>query len=372
MKTKSKKHSMNKSKFIGFFFAFLMLSINFISAQDFAKIAEDIMAKDSIPEMAYAIVTKDSILIKNVLGHHIITEVNEKPNANITDYFHLGSNTKAITGFIAANLVEQDIIKWDTKFFDLFPELKNKSNPAYNNITLEDLLSHRANIQPYTTDEEFESIQEFTGNKQQKRTKFAEYILTLPSVENEKPWNYSNAGYGLASVMLEKVSEKSWEELCTEILKEKLEIDFVFGWPNRNYENQPFGHWSENGQLIPFSPQTDYDVCKLMEPAGDISMNIENYIKFIQLNLKGLSGENNILKSDTYKYLHTAKDEYAIGWVNMGQTSQHAGSDGTFYVVTLIDRENLIGYITFVNNGAESAVEGVRKMIIEMIKSIEK
>lgn len=339
------------------------------SAQDFIKIAGDIMLKDSIPEMTFAIISKNKILIQNTLGHHKITELNEKPNARINDFFHIGSNTKAITGFIAAYLVENDRIKWNTKFFDLFPELKKQSDPEYYNITLEDLFTHRARIHPFTSSAEFQNCPEFTGTKQEKREKFAEFVLTLPPVENNNTYLYSNAGYSAATIMLEKVSEKSWEELCTEILKEKLQIDFAFGWPNRNFENQPFGHVSENGVLFPIPPETDYDL-SLIEPGGDLSMNIANYAKFIQLNLKGLSKEDNILKSETYEYLHTAKEEYAVGWGNYTENgkriSGHSGSDGTFFSRVVIDREKMIGYIVIANCGSESTQMGVKEMINEL------
>jgi len=340
-------------------------------AQDFIKIAEDIMARDSIPAMTFAVIAKDGILIQNTLGHRKITELNEKPNADIKDFFHLGSNSKAVTGFIAANLVEQDKIKWDTKFFDLFPELKNKSNPEFYNITLEDLFSHRARVQPYTSGDESQKNPEFTGSKQERRAQFAKFVLTLPPVENEKSFNYSNSGYSIAAVMLEKVSGKSWEELCDEILKGKLKIDFMFGWPNRSDENQPFGHWnySEKGNLVPVLPETEYDL-SLLEPAGDLSMNIKNYARFIQLNISGLAGKDNILKSETYHYLHTAKAEYSIGWLNsiMGgrQVSLHTGSDGTFFSLAIIDREQMMGYIVIANSGSVSAQRGVAEMFTKL------
>jgi len=349
----------------------LLLAFNKIEAQDFQKIAENIMVKDSIPEMTFAIITKDSFSIKKVLGHHKITELNEKPNANINDLFHLGSNTKAITGFIAGYLVDKNKIQWDTKFFDLFPKLKKKSNKDYHNITLKDLLTHRANIQPFTSGAEYQKLPKFKGNKKQKRAKFTRYVLTLSAINNTFNHNYSNAGYSVATVMLEKVSGKSWENLCNEILKSKMDINFVFGWPNRNAQNQPYGHWIENGKIVPVNPDVEYDL-SLAEPAGDLSMNIENYARFIQHNIKGLSKENEFLKSETYNFLHTAKDEYAIGWGNYTkndkQISEHAGSDGTFFCYAQIDREKLIGYVVIVNSGTKSAQNGVFEMINELKK----
>jgi len=86
----------------------LVTSVQKINAQDFEKIANEIMVKNTIPAMAFAVITEDSITIKKVLGHHKITEINEKSNVTIDDYFHLGSLTKAITGFIAGYLVDRD------------------------------------------------------------------------------------------------------------------------------------------------------------------------------------------------------------------------------------------------------------------------
>ena len=347
-------------------FLILISFFNTAFAQNLEILADSIMTKNEIPEMAFAVVTKDSILVQNTIGHHKITELKDKPNAQHDDLFHLGSNTKAITGFISAYLVEKRKIKWNTKFFDLFPTLKKVSNQKYHNITLEHLLSHRAFIQPFTNGVEFSKLPKFSGNKQQKRTEFAKYVLTLPPIKNDEIYNYSNAGYSVATMMLEKVSGKSWEKLVTEILKSKLKLDFRFGWPNRNAKNQPFGHWIENGKLISVAPETSYDL-SLVEPAGDLSMNIANYSKFIQLNICGLSGKNNFLKSDTYKYLHTAKKDYAIGWGNYEKNnsniSEHAGSDGTFFSYAQIDRKKLIGYIVIVNSGTEKAQKGVSEMI---------
>lgn len=344
----------------------LLISLTDLTAQNITEIAEDLIRNDSIPGIAFAVVTKDSVIISKVLGYHRIDKKNEKGTAADGDYFHLGSNTKAITGFIAACLIEQKKIGWDTKFFDLFPETSGKINPAYLQVTLEDLLTHRAGLPSFTSGSDFKTIPRFEGDKRNKRTRFVEYAFTLPAISDEKSYNYSNAGYSAATVMLEKVSGKSWEELVRDILMKKLHIQFAQGWPNRNFENQPWGHWIENGKLVPVSPETDYDL-NLIEPGGDLSMPLSDYIRFIQLNMEGLSGEDNILKSETYQYIHNARNIYAIGWENRThQVSAHAGSDGTFLSYVQIDRNQLIAYIVLMNCGSKNAEEGVVKMIKQM------
>ncbi len=331
--------------------------------QDINKIATEIIAKDSIPALAYAIVSFDEMK-SNVIGNRIL--LNPKNGANQSDYFHLGSNSKAITGFVAAYLVESGKINWNTKFFDLFPELMNKSNLAYENITLLDLLSHRGRINAFTSGNEFLNLPKFKGSKKEQREQFAKYVLTLNPVENNEVYNYSNAGYSVAALMLEKVTNQSWEDLVKLVLTDKLNLDVAFGWPNRNFKNQPFGHWEENGKIISLNPDVDYDL-RYIEPGGDLSMKIEDYAKFIQLNLQGLKGKDNLLKAETYQFLHFGLPDYSIGWANFitkgNQNSEHAGSDGTFFSFTLIQPNLDKAFIVLVNSGTEIAQEGVFEMI---------
>ncbi|HFK5503654.1 serine hydrolase domain-containing protein [Elizabethkingia anophelis] len=346
-------------------FLFLSLILNLSAQKGLEKSADSMMKVHHIPEMAYAVITPDKILVQKIIGHHRIEQISEKPNANISDFFHLGSNTKAITGFIAGYLTEQNKIKWDTKFFDLFPEFKDKSNPKYLNITLSQILEHKAGIQPFTSGAEYQKLPVFKGNKSVKRQAFAQYVLTLPPVENDKPYNYSNAGYSVAAFMLEKVSGKTWEQLVQDVLKDKLKLQYTLGWPNRTDINQPWGHW-EDPQLVSVAPETKYDL-SMAEPGGDISMNIINYSKFIQLNLQGLTGKDNFLKVKTYQYLFNSSDHYSIGWgnvtINNIKYSEHQGTDGTFFAYTLINRSEPKAYIILINNASGQAQEGLFKFL---------
>ena len=351
------------------FFTFFALSIY---CQNLIVISDSLRIKYKIPEIAFAIVSVDSIIELQTLGFHKIESKNKEDEAKPNDYFHLGSNTKAITGFICAYFVEQNKINWKTKFFDLFPIWKKKSNEAYYKITLEDLLSHRARIQPFTSGNEYEKLPKFIGTKSEKRKQFCEFLLkNEPVKQNNKTFNYSNAGYSLATLMIEKVSGKSWEELVNIVVKEKLKLNYKFGWPNRFELNQPWGHWIENDTLKSLSPNTKYDL-SLAEPAGDLSMQLNDYAKFVQLNLSGLNGKDNFLKTKTYEYLHYGKNEYSIGWGNVKdekrEISEHAGSDGTFFCYTQIDKKRKKAYIVQINCATEDGQKGLFQLIKIMKK----
>jgi CubicO group peptidase (beta-lactamase class C family) len=343
----------------------LSISLSFLSfvsnAQSLYQITDSIRRKHHLPELACAVVSADKIIDITTTGYHRIDKQDAEDTAKLTDHFHLGSNTKAITGFIAAMLVEQGKLKWDTKFFDLYPGLKKEANPAYANITLQQLLSHRAGIQPFTNGEK-EKAPHSNGSKSEQRLEFAKYVLKMPPVHPDKynvydysggEYVYSNAGYSIASLMLEKAAGKSWEELVQDLAKQ-LQVNIGFGWPNLVDNNQPWGHdEGDNGKLTPLPGNIPYNL-DLLEPAGDINMSLPDYSGFIRLQLQGLNGKDGIIKASTYQFLHFGLKAYSIGWGNgISKTKKrysfHEGSAGTYHVVTLIYPDEDRAFLIFCN-----------------------
>lgn len=255
----------------------------------------------------------------------------------------------------------------DTHLFNVFVNWKPHANPAYYKVTLRDLLSHRAAIQPYTSGLEYEELPDFKGSKAQRRMQFAEYLL------KEKPaqltdgmlYTYSNAGYTIAAAMLEKATGKTWEQLVVMVLNQKLGLHAKFGWPNKINADEPWGHMLEDDKLTPLPAISTYNLA-LSEPAGDISMTLPDYIKFIQLNLQGLSGKDNILPAASYRFLHYGLKDYAIGWANDldsgKKVSLHNGSAGTFYCRVLINGLTHKAYIIIANSGTDTTSEAVHEL----------
>lgn len=209
-----------------------------------------------------------------------------------------------MTAFIFVKYVENRKLKWTTEFFDLFPEWKQKSNPEYSSITLLDLLSHKAGIQPFQGENDPE-IPEFEGTNQDKRKQFGQFVLTLEPFkpDDQNPFVYSNAGYTLATLMVEKVTGKSWEELVVKVFNRDLNLNVQFSWPENKKIKGAWGHLTENDSLKPVASDWNYHL-DYTEPAADLSIKLMDYVKFIQLNLQGLEGHSNYLKSSTYQFIH--------------------------------------------------------------------
>lgn len=339
----------------------LILNGMSVFAQQTVQFADSIRRVHGIPELSYAVVDIKATLEIAALGKH---SINLPDTATLKDRFHIGSNTKAMTAFMIAKYVEMGKLQWSTKFFELFPEWKTKSNKAYSSITLQDLLSHKAGVQPFQGEND-PTIPDFKGTAKEKRWKFGKFVLTLDPIplDSTSPFVYSNAGYTLASMMLEKVANKSWEQLVNKIFNEDLHLQVGLSWPENQKRKDTWGHSFENGQLIPIASNKGYHL-DYTEPDGDINIKLKDYIKFIQLNLQGLSGKNNYLKASTYSFLHRGVKNYSMGWYNIYENnkelSTHAGTAFTYYTLVHIDRIKKIAYIIFTNAYSDNTSEGVR------------
>lgn len=342
---------------------FLCIS-SFCFAQKTAQFADSIRKAYNVPEISYAVVDDKSTLEIGAYGKH---SVNLSDTATLDDRFHIGSNTKAMTAFIIAKYVEYGKIQWTTKYFDLFPEWKEKSRIDYAKITLQDLLTHKAGIQPFQGEGDPE-IPDFKGSNLEKRNQFGQFVLTLEPVklDEQNPFIYSNAGYTLATLMLEKVSGKSWEQLVEMVFNTDLNLNVKLSWPENQKRKDTWGHRFENGKLIPVPSTVDYHL-EFTEPAGDINIKLKDFVKFIQLNLQGLKGENNYLKADTYKFVHRGIENYSIGWFNIYESgkelSTHSGTAGTYYSLVHIDRIKGKAYIVFTNSFNQDTQQAVRLLM---------
>jgi len=331
-----------------------------------ASFADSIRVKYEIPELAYAVVSSDSIFEIQTLG---VQRVNSKFKANINDKFRIGSNTKTITSYISAVLVKQGKIQWDTKFFDLYPELKAQSNSAYDDLTLKDFLTFRANLIKWSYGNDTPIKKEIKGNNQQQRYEFVSWILQQNPITEKQTTYWSNPSYVAAGLMLENATGKNYETLVHELGKE-LGVEFGFGQPNLNDKNQPWGH-DEN--LKPEKPYLNYKL-NWLSSAGNINVSLPDYTKFIQLQLQGLLGKSKILTAEEFEYMHFGLPEFSLGWkcyvdekTNL-RYSFHEGNPGSFLTKAFICKETDKAFIIFANVQSNEADKGLKILFEELKK----
>lgn len=353
---------------------------NHLNKESLKSVLNEYRMQYDIPALAIGILTPDTIII----AADGIKDVITKKEINVLDQFHIGSCTKAMTAFMAARLIEKGILSWDSRIVEIFPEWEQNILDFYKDKTIADLLSHRAGIQPFLHGNEFENVPKdvFQGTKKEKREKFTKWILHWkPTIDNTKIYIYSNAGYTIAAVMLEKLTNKSWEELIQKEVFSVFNISGRFGWSSDTSSNQPLGHirpfeWnlsdSQEWHILP--DNLNYEI-QIFEPGGDISISMSDYCIFLQEHLKALSGQGSFLKQSTYQVLHFGRENYAMGWANPYERGHHYlshdGSAGTFYCRTLLCKEMNYGLAIFANSGNDNTMNGIHKLSDVIMKTIE-
>lgn len=340
--------------------------LNLTFGQTSRSFAEDIRIKYKIPELAYAVISSDSVLEISALG---IKKNNTEIKADINDKFRIGSITKTVTAFISTLLVKQNKIMWSTHFFDLYPELKNQSDSAYHSITLKNLLTMRAPLMSWTYTHQKPVAAEISGDLRQQRYNFIIWVLKQkPSLQNAEIY-WSNLAYVMAGLMLEKASGKSFESLVEEF-GNSLNIQFGLGQPNFNDKNQPYGH-NEFGESE--EPKINNKL-NWLSSAGNVYVSLPDFCKFIQVQLKGLSGNSEMLSKEEFEYMHFGLPKYALGWkwyedgFSKFKYSYHDGNPGTFLTKIIICHQSKKAFVVFTNIQSVEAEKGINELMERLKK----
>jgi len=329
-----------------------------INSDNLSAIVKKSRTKFGLPAVAVTVMNSEAVLNTEIQG---VNNFTDKIAVSTDSYFHIGSCSKSVLAVIAAKLIEDNKISWHTRFFDLFPELKAKAYDDYYFITLEDLFVCKAGIKGFTTPDD--KFPELNQNNPTLRYEFADWLVQQkplsPKKEGKFEFNYSNAGYTMASLMLEKVSGRSYEELIQSYIAEELGIETYIGFPNRKDPGQPWGHILSKKGIEVFSPEHEYHIPTEITPAGDLSMKPEGFAKYIQWSLQGLCGGNNFISSESYKYIHNAHQGFSIGVFNSKMFGYNLsgmdGSAGTFFCRAIIVPESDFAFTIMTNAGSGTA-----------------
>lgn len=344
---------------------------------------DSIRTQFHIPAVSFGVANCDSILLLGTVG---VREINTLDSVTINDKFHIASLGKGLTSFIAGKLVDEGKISWNTRFFDLFPEMKETSRQEYHNIELKDLLSHRALLQPLNSWDAQKIIDRYNELNRNSRFcvyNFSKFVLTLEPVKYDSGqfYKYSSLGYLLASLMLEKVSGSTYAQLLAKTNKD-IGLDFQIGWPKDSNKYQPSGHlipaesgWGQSTVLEVLNGDkfTDWgqDFLYYNIPSGHHSVSAGDFLKYLQLNLNGINGQDNYIKSSTYDFIFNGAKEYSMGWgndiVNGNHYYSHSGSAGNFNARAIIIKEPKIAIIIMANAGNNETIGG----LLQIIKLLE-
>jgi CubicO group peptidase (beta-lactamase class C family) len=275
--------------------------------------------------------------------------------------------------------VEQGKLSWDMTLAQCLPELATTMDPAYRNVTLEQMLAHRSGFtdDSWPVGETFLSLHNWPGTPAEQRWRYAQMILREPPSKSQPgAYLYSNRSYAIAGVIAERVAGTPWEDLMWTRLFGPLDMDTCgfgpMGTPGSI--DQPWQHVLKDGQHQAIEPTALSDNPDVIAPAGLVHCSIGDWAKFVRAHLRGEKGEPGILKPESFRRLHTATyGDYGFGWIVAqrswgGRVLTHSGSNNQNYAVVWMAPMHDFAILVATNQGGDKAAEACDSAVSVLIK----
>ncbi|MFG0329114.1 MAG: serine hydrolase domain-containing protein [Phycisphaerales bacterium] len=349
----------------------------------FEKSIDSIRSEHKIPALAAAYVRDGAVEAIAATG---VRKYGDTTPVTTDDLFHIGSCTKAMTGTLAAILVEEGLIDWTTTTGERLPDLADAIRPEYREVTLEEWLAHRGGLPEDGTPKiaVWSQVLALEGDMREQRRALVRIALAQePAAKRGERTLYSNYGYGVAAAMLESAADAPWEELIESRLFEPLEMSSAgFGAPGvegagaDDAPSQPWGHASRLGMTLTVPPGPRADNPPVMRPAGGVHLSLTDWAKFAALHIRGANGEPDLLLSpDSFEKLHTrlGDGEHGLGWVVAerpwagGKVLTHAGSNTMWFAVVWLAPERNAAFLAATNYGGSTGFPACDAAIGAMI-----
>ncbi len=302
-----------------------------------------------------------------------VRKVGSPERVEVTDQFHLGSCTKAMTSTMIASLVDSGKLRWDSTLASVFPDEAGKMHADYRAVTLDQLLRHRAGL---PSDVDWNGVPQALSPTLQRRSLLASALGGSPETAPGAAFGYSNLGYALAGLMAEEATATPWEDLLRRLVFEPMGMTSAgFGPPgsDRNVD-QPWGHRSF-GPI--FSP-TRLDNPPVIGPAGTVHASLVDWAKFASFHLgDGSANGRRILRPETLRKLHAVSpgEDYAHGWIvpnrnarPNGPTWEHGGSNTVWFAMIVLAPERRFGVLAATNAGGSFP----QRACLEVVEALEK
>ena len=324
--------------------------------QGLAALLTTVRSTHDVPAMAGAIVTSRGLVTAAAVG---VRRRDAAVAVTLTDTWHLGSITKAMTSALIAHGVEQGHLTWDTTVAHVFPESSRQFDPAMRSVTVLQLLSHRAGL---PKDLDLDEYRGDCGPRERVRAVKRE-LAKPPDTQPGSQCLYSNLGYIVAGAMIEKLTGDAWEKSMTDHVFGPLEMEHAgfggAGTPGKI--DQPWGHDKHGDPVAGNGPSVDNP--PVMGPAGRVHCTIQAWAGFVADQLRGARGEPSMLQASSYRTLHTPHfaGEYALGWIRTrrdwagGAALHHAGSNTMNYANVWMSPERDFAVLVCVNQGGDAA-----------------
>lgn len=293
------------------------------------------MKKRQIPGVALAVIKEGKVIKMKTYG---LANVELGVPVTPDSVFDLASLTKQFTAAAVMLLVEDGKIGLDDNIQKYLPNLPEH----WNGVTVRHLLTHSAGLKGTDLPRCGETwLLDYTT------AQIFEYASKLPlDFAPGERWWYSNRGYFLLGMIIEKVSGKRYGDFLTERIFRPFGMNATTMQDGRKViKNRAAGYYRRHGELL----HSWYGIARIeLSSAYGLLSTLRDLVKWDA----ALSGEK-ILKKSSLDVVWTPvklnngfHHNYGFGWwldeFRGHRVTAHGGSTGTFILRLLDDKLTVI------------------------------
>ncbi len=165
---------------------------------------------------------------------------NDNKKVNAESIFYWMSVGKMVTGILIGQLINEKKISLTDKLSVWYPQFQNSDK-----ITIEHLLTHTSGIYSFNSDSVFN-----LSSKHYTYTEQLDIALSHKNLFNPgEYWSYSNTGYLLLGLIIEKLENKPFAQIVTDRISKPLDLKTIKALlPEEVPDNLALSH--KNGEVV--------------------------------------------------------------------------------------------------------------------------
>lgn len=303
-----------------------------LDVRAFEAMAQQLVAGGRIPGLAVAIVQNGRVLSARGYG---VTDARNGDPVDAHTVFRLASLSKSFAGTVAGMLVNDGVLRWDSRLTDYVPDFRLSMPNAAQQVTVADLLSHRIGLTHNAYDRDLEGDADFHA----LTVKMANAPMTCAPGQC---YAYQNVAFSLVGdVVFAATGQFYSEEVARRIFKPLGMHDASYGLEGI----EASARWAKphvrgGGGWVPLRPKPNY---YRVAPAAGVNASISDMAQWL---IAQTGHRPDVLPAPLLATLHTALIDtpgelrgaawrrtrlgsagYALGW----RVFNYAGHDLVFH-----------------------------------------
>lgn len=334
---------------------------------DLGPMLQPIVERQRVPGLGAAVIDREGVVAIGVAGRR---RIDDPAPLHRDDRFHLGSDTKAMTAYVVARLVERGELSWGDTLGSLLTDVP--IHESYRPVTVDQLLTHRAGVPANAQWPQLETMLDPHSSPAEQRTVVAHFALGRePHHPPGSAFLYANLGYIVLGAAMQARTGESWEALMQRELFEPQGMRSCGFGPVATAES-PEGTWAHLREGEGYRP-VEIDNPAYLGPAGTVHCTLEDWGRFAQQMFDDASE----LKAETRQRLRTpieGDDAYARGWMvsdafPLGETViTHDGSNTVNYASIVIAPRRGLALLTACNAGDQAAQKAAVHAMLALLE----